>query len=80
MERLRDFSHYSHYCKNKIEKYLLSTFGNNNLTHLTTDVMFSGQRFAILAMFSKGCVTFFAKRLRDFFFERLHNFLCEEVA
>ena len=28
-----------------------STFGKRNSTHLTTDVMFSGQRFAILAMF-----------------------------
>ena len=32
-------------------KYFLSTFGKSNLTHLTTDVMFSGQHFAILAMF-----------------------------
>ena len=31
--------------------YFLSTFGKRNLTHLTTDVLFSGQRFAILAMF-----------------------------
>ena len=31
--------------------YFLSTFGKSNLTHLKTDVMFSGQRFAILAMF-----------------------------
>ena len=29
----------------------LNIFGKSNLTHLTTDVMFSGQRFAILAMF-----------------------------
>ena len=28
----------------------LSTFRKSNLTYLTTDVMFSGQRFAILAM------------------------------
>ena len=26
-------------------------FGKSNLIHLTTNVMFSGQRFAILAMF-----------------------------
>jgi hypothetical protein len=31
--------------------YFLITFGKSNLTHLTTDVMFSGQRFAIFAMF-----------------------------
>jgi hypothetical protein len=31
--------------------YSLSFFGKSNLTHLTTDVIFSGQRFAILAMF-----------------------------
>ena len=31
--------------------YLLSTFGKSNLTHLTTDVMFSGQCFALFAMF-----------------------------
>ena len=33
----------------------LSYFGKGNLTHLTTDVMFSGQRFAILAMFLTKC-------------------------
>ena len=38
-----------HYCF--LKKNLLSTFGNSNLTHLTTNVIFSGQRFAILAMF-----------------------------
>ena len=32
-------------------KNFLSIFGKSNLTHLTTDVTFSGQRFAILAMF-----------------------------
>ena len=32
---------------------LVSFFGKCNLTHLTTNVMFSGQRFAILAMFRK---------------------------
>ena len=31
--------------------YFPSTLGESNLTHLTTYVMFSGQRFAILAMF-----------------------------
>ena len=30
---------------------LFSTFGKRNLTHVTTDMMFSGQRFAIVAMF-----------------------------
>ena len=60
-ERLRDFSHYSHYCK---QKKMLSTLGNSNLTHFTTDVIFSGQRFAILAMFV----------------ESMRDVLCEEVA
>ena len=46
VEMLREFSYY---CK---KKYLLNTFGNSNLTHLTTDVTFSWQHFAILAMFS----------------------------
>ena len=32
-------------------KNFLRTFWKSNLTHFTTDVMFSGQRFAILAMF-----------------------------
>ena len=31
-----------------------STFGKSNFTHLTTNVMFLGQRFAILAMFLNG--------------------------
>ena len=31
--------------------YFFIFFGKSNLTHLTADVMFSGQRFAILAMF-----------------------------
>ena len=31
--------------------FSLGNFGKSNLTHLTTDVMFSGQQFAILAMF-----------------------------
>ena len=38
--------------------YFLSTLGKCNLTHLTTDVMFSGQRFAILAMFPIKKTTF----------------------
>ena len=43
------------------------------MTHLTTDVMFSGQQFAILAMF-------LVDRLRDFCcVERLHDFVCGEV-
>ena len=32
--------------------YFLIFFEKCNLTHLTTDVMFSGQRFAILAMYN----------------------------
>ena len=40
--------------------YFLSTFGKSNLTYLTIDVMFSGQRFVILALFLwRGCMTFF---------------------
>ena len=35
----------------KVTVVFLSTFGKSNLTHLITDVMFSGQRFSILAMF-----------------------------
>ena len=31
--------------------YLLSNFGKSNLTYLTTNIMFSRQCFAILAMF-----------------------------
>ena len=34
-----------------VKKKNFSTFGKSYLTHLTTDAMFSGQRFAILAMF-----------------------------
>ena len=52
VERSHFFSHdchCSHYCK----KLILSTFGKRNLTHLKTNVMLSGQRFAILAMFKK---------------------------
>ena len=52
--------------------YFLSIFGKNSLTHLTANVMFSKQRFAILTVFLwrgcmivfgwRGCVTFL---LRD---------------
>ena len=31
--------------------YSLNIFGKSNLTHWTTDVMFSGQPFAIFTMF-----------------------------
>ena len=41
----------------KKNKYFFSCFGKSYLTHLATDVMFSGQRFAILAMFI-NCSTF----------------------
>ena len=34
--------------------YFLNFFGKSNLTHLTTELMFSGQRFAILTMFWLG--------------------------
>ena len=37
--------------KQQKKLFFLSIFGKSNLTHLTTDVMFSGQRFAIIAMF-----------------------------
>ena len=40
---------YCHNCKKCI--YFLNTFRPSNLTYLTTDVMFSGQRFANLAIF-----------------------------
>ena len=45
--RLKFFCDVKHFSSS----YFLSTFGKSNLTHLKTDVMFSGQRFAILAMF-----------------------------
>ena len=57
--------------------YFLSTFGKNNLTHLTTNVMFSGQCFAILAMFFfwevewfcllRGCMIFVCGEVVWFF-------------
>ena len=34
-----------------IKNNFISTFGKTNLIHLTTNVMFSGQRFAILDVF-----------------------------
>ena len=34
-----------------LSQYFLSTFSTNNFTHLTTDEMFSGQRFAISRCF-----------------------------
>ena len=39
--------------------YFLCTFGKSNLKHLTTNVIFSGQRFAILTMFFSGQVAWF---------------------
>ena len=60
-------------------------FAKSNLTHLTIDVMFSGQRFTILAMFyveklqekKFDVCNFFGERLRDFFVKRLHDFFGE---
>ena len=50
------------------------SFGKSNLTHLTTNVMFSGQCFAIFAMFLwRGCKIYLLERLHDFF-------CCWEVA
>ena len=55
----------------------LSTFGMSNFT---TNEMFSGQRFVILAMFLlRACVKICAKKLRDFCVKRLCDFLREEV-
>ena len=48
--------------------YFFSTFGKSKLTTLTTNMMFSKQRFAILAMFLlRGCVICPQKKL--FFFK-----------
>ena len=66
---------------------LISTFGKSNLTHLTTDVMFSGQRFAILAMFCWEVAWFLfvqvaqfsLTRVCIFFLERLRDFLVERL-
>ena len=70
---------------NNVNKYFLSTFVKSNLIHLTTDMMFSGQRFAILAKkkLQRGCVIFLlthSLRLHDLFFWRLRAFFCGEVA
>ena len=40
--------------KKEKKVYFLSTFRKSNLRHLTTNEMFSGQRFAILAMLRFG--------------------------
>ena len=55
--------------KNVLKKgYFLSTFGKSYLTQLTTNVMFSGQRFAILAMFFlRDCVFFWCEEVAWFF-------------
>ena len=58
VKRLRDFSHN---CKKRFYFNFLITIGKGNLTHLTSDVMLSGQRF-------KQC--FLVERLRDFFLLR----------
>ena len=57
-----------------LKKNFLSTFRKSNLTHLTTNGMFSGQRFAIFAkqIWLRGCVILCVERLRDF--------VCGEVA
>ena len=61
--------------KKNLFLYFLSTFGKSNLTHLTKDVLFSGQRFAILAKFFGEVAQFshLLTRVPDFF-------LCGEVA
>ena len=70
--------------------YFLSTFGKGNLT---TNVMFSGQCFAIIAilfthsLIHSGCKIYFFWRLHDFFCwrgcmifrERLQDFLGESL-
>ena len=57
-----------------------STFRKCNLRHLTTYVMFSVQRFAILAMFCGEVARFYlVERLHDFYFaERLRDFFVVE--
>ena len=51
--------------------YFFSNFWKSNLTNLTTDVMFSGQRFAILARFLwKGYMKVFGGQVAWFFFKR----------
>ena len=51
------------------------------MIYLTTDMMFSGQRFAILAMFFVERLHhfFWVERLGDFFVERLYDIVCGEV-
>ena len=64
-----NYCHCCHYCNFFFFFFLFlkpfQYFGKSYLTLLTTDVMFSGQHFAILAMF---------------FVERLCDFVCGEVA
>ena len=57
-------------------------FGNCNLTHLTTDVMFSGPRFVILAVFLWRCcmIVFGWTGCVIFLLRRCVIFLCGEVA
>ena len=66
-----------------------NTFGNSNLTHLTTDVMFSGQHFAILVIFLwggymiflwRGSMIFLLRGCVILFVERLRDYLSGEVA
>ena len=65
-----------------------STFWKSNLTHMTTDVIFSGQRFAILAMFLlffhlmkhwcwvlNDTTTWKGKSVHEFFFYNSHNMM-----
>ena len=70
--------------------FFLFFFDKCNLAHLTTDVMFSGQQFAILAMFFGEVAQFSLKRacmifllLRDcviFVWRGCVMFWCGEVA
>ena len=53
--------------------FFLSTFGKSNLTHLTANVMSSGQHFAILPMFCWEVAWFFLEILCNFFEERMHD-------
>ena len=54
--------------------YFVSNFGKSNLTHLTTHVMFLGQRFAILAMLFREVAQFYHSLIR------VPDFFCEKVA
>ena len=51
MEEQEEQEHTKKSCKLSSFFYSLNMFGKSNLTHWTTDVMFSGQPFAILTMF-----------------------------